>query len=253
MGNRLTFALRDLLFPPRCVGCGELLAPFSGPDAIFCPLCRTAWESAVNEAAEQAERDASRGLIYLTFYRSNRTDGVPERMIYRIKHKGDPRIFAFVAERLSPRVLRAAESLPTRADATGNAGEFPILVTYPPRRSAAVREDGFDQAKRLAQALAKTFGGEFASVIRRSNRRGREQKELDAEGREQNANRSYKMKKSAATTVNGRIVVICDDVCTTGATLNRCAELLVEAGARLVILAAVERTCGREEASDSGG
>jgi predicted amidophosphoribosyltransferase len=37
-------------------------------------------------------------------------------------------------------------------------------------------------------------------------------------------------------------VVICDDLCTTGATLNRCAALLVESGARSVILCTVART-----------
>jgi predicted amidophosphoribosyltransferase len=36
--------------------------------------------------------------------------------------------------------------------------------------------------------------------------------------------------------------VICDDLCTTGATLNRCAALLVESGARSVILCTVART-----------
>jgi predicted amidophosphoribosyltransferase len=41
------------------------------------------------------------------------------------------------------------------------------------------------------------------------------------------------------------VAVICDDLCTTGATLNRCANLLVDAGADLVILVTIARTGGK--------
>lgn len=33
-----------LLFPPKCVGCRELLPISEGMREIFCPLCRSAWE-----------------------------------------------------------------------------------------------------------------------------------------------------------------------------------------------------------------
>lgn len=261
MGNRIkpiahrtVSAIHHLLFPPRCIACGDLLAPFTDTEAVFCPLCRTQWESAVAEAAEQAAEDAERGMIYLTFYRSGRTDGIPERLIYHLKHHGSPRAFHFVAERLAPRVLRAAGTLPTVAPATtdgilddslfsspnGTAG--PILFTYPPRRRSAVSRDGFDQASLLAKALSEVCGGDYASLIRRTRRFSGEQKRLDAEERSDNAFRAYQLRKNAAETLRGRTVAVCDDLCTTGATLNRCAELLVEAGAELVILVTVGKT-----------
>ena len=247
MGNRIkpaarrtAYAPRDLLFPPRCVGCGELLAPFSGSDTIFCPLCRTAWEAAVTEAAGKAAEDAARGLVYLTFYHSGRTDGVPERLVYHLKHQGAPRAFAFVAARLAPQVQETLASLPKR-EAEGD-GDAPVLFTYPPRRRSAVNQDGFDQAARLAKALATACGGRYTPLIRRTRRRSTEQKQLDAQKRTDNALRSYELKKNAAKRVRGGVAVICDDLCTTGATLNRCAALLVEAGARLVVLVTVERT-----------
>ena len=236
----MVYALRNLLFPPRCVGCGELLEPFSGSDTIFCPHCRTRWETAVTEAAEQSARDGARGLVYLTFYRSGRTDGIPERLIYHLKHNGDPRAFDFVAARLAPRVSETLSALPRRDISGGESG--PVLFTYPPRRRSAVSRDGFDQAARLSKALAVACGGEHTTLIRRTRRPSDEQKQLDAEGRIDNAARSYELSKHAAETVHGRTVAVCDDLCTTGATLNRCAELLVKAGAGLVILVTVERT-----------
>jgi len=236
--RRASSCALSLLFPPRCIGCGELLPPFSVAPEAFCPLCRTAWEGAVTEASAQAAQDAERGLVYLVRYRPGQTDGVPERLIYHIKHVGDRRVFTFVATRLAPRLSEVAHTLLARAPA---GEDRPLLFTYPPRRRAAVREDGFDQAKRLAKALAVACDGELAPVIRRTRRGRAEQKTLDAEGRAQNAASAYVLAVDAAETVRDRTVVICDDLCTTGATLNRCAELLVAAGARSVILCTVAR------------
>ena len=236
----VTSAARDLLFPPRCVGCDDLLPPFAKRATVFCPLCRTAWETAVTEAADRAAAaDASRGLVYLVHYRPGHADGVPEKLIYHIKHQGDPRVFAFVAERLAPRLLDAAATLPTRAPV---GEDKPLLFTYPPRRRSAVREDGFDQARRLAKALAVACDGDFAPLIKRTHRKTAEQKTLTAAEREVNATSSYILADTAAEVIRDRTVVICDDLCTTGATLNRCAVLLVESGARSVILCTVART-----------
>lgn len=232
-------AARDLLFPPRCVGCDDLLPPFVKRATVFCPLCRTAWETAVTEAADHAAADAGRGLVYLVHYRPGHADGIPEKLIYHLKHEGDPRAFSFVAERLAPRLLDAAATLPARAPV---GEDKPLLFSYPPRRRSAVREDGFDQAQRLAKALARACDGDFATLIKRTHRKAKEQKTLNAEERAVNATSSYILADKAAEAVRDRTVVICDDLCTTGATLNRCAEMLVEAGARGVILCTVART-----------
>ena len=240
-------AARDLLFPPRCVGCGDLLPPFARRATVFCPLCRTAWETAVTEAADHAAADAGRGLVYLVRYRPGHADGIPEKLIYHLKHEGDPRAFSFVAERLAPRLLDAAATLPTRAPV---GEDKPLLFTYPPRRRSAVREDGFDQAQRLSKALAGACDGDFAALIRRTHRKAREQKTLNAEERAVNATSSYILADKAAEAVRDRTVVICDDLCTTGATLDRCAALLVEAGARSVILCTVARTDSHKGGKD---
>lgn len=247
--RRTAAATRDLLFPPRCVGCDDLLPPFVKRTTVFCPLCRTAWETAVTEAEPNAAADAERGLVYLVHYRPGHTDGVPEKLIYHIKHVGDPRAFSFVAERLASRLLDTAATLPARKP---EGEDKPLLFTYPPRRRSAVREDGFDQARRLAQALATACEGDFAPLIQRTHHKTGEQKTLNAEERAVNATSSYVLSAKAAEAARDRAVVICDDLCTTGATLNRCATLLVEAGARSVILCTVARTGGRTDTPTGG-
>ena len=78
--RRTASAARDLLFPPRCVGCGDLLPPFVRRATVFCPLCRTAWEIAITEAADHAAADAGRGMVYLVHYRPGHADGIPESL-----------------------------------------------------------------------------------------------------------------------------------------------------------------------------
>ena len=90
--------------------------------------------------------------------------------------------------------------------------------------------------------MATACGGDFAPLIRRSRRARREQKALDSQGRTANAQSAYTLARGAAERVRGRVVAVCDDVCTTGATLHRCADLLVAGGAALVILVAMEKT-----------
>ncbi len=233
--NRLV----DLFFPPACVVCGELISPDG--DAVFCPRCRAAWDEARLRAAESAAAAAVAGRVYLVDYRAGETDGVPERFIYHLKHKGDPRAFAFAARGLSLGVrvaLRAAEE----CCSAGEAGDIlPPLVTYPPRRRAGIRADGFDQAARLARGLAAEVGGDFASLLRRARSSDVAQKFLDAAERAEAA-RIYAVTRTAPRRVNGRMVILCDDLCTTGATLAACRAQLLSAGARGVVWVTVGRT-----------
>ncbi len=265
---------RDLLFPPRCAACGTLLPPFDGTTAL-CPDCRSAWDEARLSAAEASALSAVAGHAYLVDYRTGRTDGVPERFIFHLKHKGDPRAFAFAAKGLSMGVrvaLSAAEAAspasseredpsapvfhasPERggpsAKRRGRGSPVPPLYTYPPRRRAGMREDGFDQADRLARALSRELDGEFVPLLRRTRTPAEEQKTLDAEGRTENATHAYTLRRGVSDRVRGRTVVLCDDLSTTGATLDACARLLTDAGAAAVVKVTVGQTADRGQMPD---
>lgn len=235
----IPFAARDLFFPPRCVGCDELLPPFVKRTTVFCPRCLIAWDTAVAKASLDAAKDAERGLVYFVHYRSGYENGVPERLIYHLKHRGDSRAFAFVAKELVPRLREVVVAL---SPCKPEGEDMLLLFTYPPRRRSGVNRDGYDQAERLAKVMAKACGGEFATLIKRTHRRTAEQKTLTAHQRATNAASAYVLSPHATEDVRDRTVVICDDLRTTGETMNRCAELLMGAGARSVILCAVAQT-----------
>lgn len=248
---RMSQRLVTLLFPPKCVGCRELLPPSAGERDIFCPLCQAAWESGRLSADAQlvrplvgdAEKDAEGDVVLVSVarYRSGRTDGIPERLIYHIKHRDERRVFTYAARQLLVPLRRALSD-------TGEGqkiGSQEILISYPPRRPEAVRKDGFDQAKRLGQALSRLTGWPLRTLLERTEAAAREQKRLGAEDRLKNAASAYELSPNASL-AQGKTVILLDDLYTTGATLHTCARLLLSAGATRVILATVGRTCGED-------
>lgn len=228
----------DLLFPPKCIGCGELLEPFDPSGEVFCPPCRMAWEMGRFQLPRPSEIPLCSelhvvGPVSLTRYVSGRTNGVPERFIYHLKHVDDRRAFAYAAAALAPLLMKELQERDIPRES--------VLLTYPPRRPAAVRKDGFDQAKRLTRALSKRMGCPAERLLLRTGEGTREQKKLDAAARAKNAAKAYEVHPRMTEKVKGSVVILVDDLLTTGATLGRCARLILEAGASCVILATVGR------------
>jgi ComF family protein len=113
------------------------------------------------------------------------------------------------------------------------------IVTFVPRSHEAVLRDGYDHMERCAKATAKKLGIRFYKLLGRSSN-AKEQKKLDSAGRQENARKTIKLKTGHKLT--GRNIILLDDIVTTGASLNACAELLLAAGARTVVAATIAAT-----------
>ena len=226
--------LSAFFFPPKCIGCGELMSITEGAEDVFCPFCRTAWEAGrLSEDDRYQPWDGCiSGSVSVVKYRSGETDGVPEKLIYHLKHRDERRVFDFAACELTPLIKIACTSL--------SIAQEDIWLSYPPRRQRAVRRDGFDQAQRLAQAVSRRMGSPVVPLLKRTKERSGEQKRLSAKERHINASSAYKLLNKSD--VSGKTVVLLDDVYTTGATLRVCGKLLLDAGAARVIFATVGRT-----------
>lgn len=114
-----------------------------------------------------------------------------------------------------------------------------VIVPVPPR-PGKIQKNGWDQVDELCQFLELRFGFKVLRVLERLTTE--QQKKMDRKSRLEKINSAYVMKngkqlKKALTCVNGVLpmeVCILDDVCTTGATIEKCAELLVQGGVQKI-------------------
>ena len=186
-------------------------------------------------------------LVSVARYRSGRTDGVPEKLIYHLKHRDEQRVFAYGARQLLMPIREALAEMGVRESLTD--GE--IVISYPPRRREALRKEGFDQAQRLGRELSRISGWPLQVLLDRTEGKSREQKRLNAEARLENALGAYELSEKAPS-VHNKTVILLDDLYTTGATLRTCAQLVLGAGAARVILATLGRTDGDIKGESEG-
>ena len=93
-----------------------------------------------------------------------------------------------------------------------------------PLHASRERPRGFNQARELARHLGPPILDALVRVRRTSA-----QADLPKTKRDANVRGAFAMKPG--TNVKGLVLVLVDDVSTTGATLNACAEPLLAAGA----------------------
>jgi ComF family protein len=182
------------LTPPLCDRCGDPLATWRMVDLALarCPRCRRTERVVVRARAVGAYEGALRSIVHALKYDERRSLARPLAALMR-RHGAD--------------VLQGA------------ACAIPIPL-HPSRR----RERGFNQAADLTRHLDLPV----ANVLRRV-RATATQTGLPAAQRHRNVRNAFAV-TSAARRLSGATVVLVDDVCTTGATLEACARVLKGAG-----------------------
>lgn len=114
----------------------------------------------------------------------------------------------------------------------------PLLIPVPLHKTREYWR-GFNQAELIAQLIGRRYRLDVANSLVRESR-GTPQAELeDRPERLSNVRGLYICKQPES--IKGRQVILVDDVCTTGATLNECARVLKEAGATHVSALVVAR------------
>lgn len=197
----------DLLFPPKCPYCQQIL---EDPRATVCPDCQPRLPWLEGKAGER-RIDFADGCFSPLAYRDAVPEAVHRYKFSRVRALGKP-LAALMAQCLSDR-------LPEGAD----------LITWAPLSRNRLRERGFDQAELLAREVGRLLSIPAAPALEKT-RNTSPQSELEEESaRRANARGAYALLPGADLT--GRRVVLVDDVVTSGSTLSECAALLRQAGA----------------------
>ena len=100
----------------------------------------------------------------------------------------------------------------------------------------------YNQSALLAYELSRMTGVPCAPDVLRRVRYNRPQMRLDRATRLTNVRRAFGVSASASAQIQGKTVLLVDDVITTGATADACAKTLKKAGAGAVHVLALART-----------
>ncbi|MGH7477778.1 MAG: ComF family protein, partial [Longimicrobiales bacterium] len=105
------------------------------------------------------------------------------------------------------------------------------LVVPVPTTATRLRQRGYNQAERIAHAFAIATAREARPLLTRTGRAG-SQTRLQPASRAANVAGEFRVRSGAEVELAGALVLLVDDVMTTGATALACATALVAAGAR---------------------
>ena len=215
---RLKEAAVDLLFPQWCLGCGR-------EGAYICPSCRQRLPRLTESLCPTCGQSQSGGqLCSACARRKQRIDGI--RAPFRFGGLMRQAIHHLKYRNLRALARPLAGLLHDYISANPVPGEVLVPVPIHPRR---MRQRGYNQCQLLAAELSKMSGLPLNADSLIKRRPTDPQAETDSlASRWANVAGAYNCPVAA---FNGRKVLLVDDVATSGATLNACAEALKTAGA----------------------
>ena len=211
-------ALLDLLFPPRCVVCRRAglwfcAACCASIEKIIPPICQRCGRPLISShcpycAKSPMQIDGTRAVAFF--------EGNLRVAIHAFKYQHRTELADLFGTMLNDYLL----TFPLPMD---------TIIAVPLHTNRA-RARGYNQALLLAQALSARQNIPVWEDALARTRATQSQTELDAAGRRQNVYAAF----AATERVRGARVLLIDDVCTTGATMDACGAALYARGAKSV-------------------
>lgn len=200
------------IFPNKCVGCSAL-------GAYLCSDCKSKIHFYQHPICPGCGHEITTLGIHETCVKNSsldeliaasRYEGVMKQFVRQIKYRG---YFNMIPT--------AAKILATRARGRLDSD---FAITSVPLHTKRLRERGFNQSELLGRELAKILKLPYASLLAKK-RATKQQAELNRRQRLVNLDNVFETTKTSP-----KKIILVDDVCTTGATLNACAKALKKGG-----------------------
>jgi len=209
-------SLLDLLFPPKCVFCSKVIG--SG-DEGWCDKCTESLPYVGKNVRQDGE--FYEFCVSPLFYK-----GQVRKSILRFKFRGAAS-YASVYGKFLAECIRENPDIGYE------------IISWVPLSSNRERSRGYDQAMLLALATALELDDVAVETLTKPHD---VQAQSELGGRdERSANISGAYAVMDPDLIQGKCVLLIDDVVTTGSTLAECAKVLLSGGASRVVCAALAR------------
>lgn len=211
-----------------CDVCAEKLHWITGARCNICGK-ELAEQDTLCYDCEAEERHFDRGMSCVQYGR------LEKELIHRFKYKDCGYLGRPVGDLMAERFLAEAE-LP-----------LPDMITAVPMYRKKEQVRGYNQAAVIGKNVAKRLDRPYCADLLHRIRNTEPMNRLHAEERKENVKNAFHITEKYCTIVNGRVILLVDDVYTTGSTADTCARLLKEAGAKAVIVLSFASGADREK------
>jgi len=217
--------LADLIFPPKCVFCNTLIEGKSDDKVcLSCrqnlPYCMALGVGDIDGKSENFHFNrAVSAFVYEDFVANS---------IYRFKERGCRQYAKTYAKYLSHIIEHLYSGV-----------SFDYIVTIPMTK-ARIAARGYDQTRLIAEHLSREISVPYLAGAMCKRRETEKQQGLSQDARKLNLTDVFEVVK--AYEIDGKTLLLIDDVFTTGSTVDECAYTLVSTGAAAVYVATVAVT-----------
>lgn len=207
----------DILYPPKCCICRQLIGSSSSK---ICPLCEKELPYTKNGGGKSGNFFTV--CVSPLYYEGKVREALLQYKFHRMTAYAEP-FGALVAQ-------CAEEYIDSQVD----------IISWVPLSRKRLRKRGYDQARLLAEIVSRTLQIPCVSTLKKVRHTQAQSKTGSAEKRRSNISGAYAVKDREL--VNGKRILLIDDIVTTGSTLSECARILGMAGADRIYCATVART-----------
>jgi len=228
----------DSLFPISCLGCGredfwlclDCQKKIKGLPAQVCPVCEK--EITLSGTLCGYCRRERKGSLDLMLVTASYEIPAVKRLIYNLKYR-------FITDSAVP----LAELM--RKSGLSNDLTLPDALVPVPLHSRRLRWRGFNQSRLLAEKLSETLAPPLLipvwDALRRKKLRQPQMEIKNYQERLQNVKGIFAVHENCARDLEGKTILLVDDIATTGATLQECARVLKENGVKKVMAIVIAR------------
>ena len=225
----LSRVVLDFVYPPVCLVCKEVIREELSQNSKalvcsvcwhnleieekpFCPECKVELEiKELHHCSAYLDRVYSLGVFDENF----------QALIHQFKYKGK----VSAGKSLGIRLAQEFKKQPV--------SDVACLIPVPLHK-ARKRERGFNQSEIVAESLGAELNLKVEKNILSRIKNTKDPTKLSIEERKQNVAGAFQVNDKHKI-LHGKKIILLDDVITTGATLNECAKVLKQAGAKEIL------------------
>lgn len=208
--------LLDILFPPRCIFCNEIVPMGS----CICKKCDDKIFLLDDIQTAKVENESFHGICIAPYLYEDKI----QKLIVNFKFYHKPQYGTFFGNKLAQAVCdKGMESM------------CEVVVSVPISKER-LKERGYNQSELIAKKTAECLGVPYVNCMIKTKHNS-EQHRLHLKDRKENVKGVYELAENKHIT--NKKVLLVDDIVTTGYTLAECAAVLMEHGAKEVLCGAI--------------